>query len=162
MNFVLSKVKRWHWKNNSSSKGGVEKVTPQESYSRKYGIFLCVVCNLLLLTWSVACVACRGCHSSGTFFPMWFTHMLVFHEGAGGWGSEVFVSPDARRACSRGVVGGAVGAYPRGTGSSPVGGGGGGGEWALFPLMLSALSFVFLWHTHTHTHTHTLSFSLSL
>ena len=29
------------------------------------------------------------------------------------------------------------------------------GEWALFPLMPSALTFIFLWHTHKHAHTHT-------
>ena len=30
---------------------------------------------LLLLTWSIACVACRACHSSGTFFSLWHTHI---------------------------------------------------------------------------------------
>ena len=34
--------------------------------------------------------------------------------------SEVFVSTDARRACSRSVIGSTIGAYPRGTGSNPV------------------------------------------
>ena len=29
---------------------------------------------LLLLTWSIAGVACRACHSSGTFFSLWHTH----------------------------------------------------------------------------------------
>ena len=37
---------------------------------------------------------------------------------------EVFVSTDARRACSRGVIGSMMGAYPRGTGSSPIEGNG--------------------------------------
>ena len=41
--------------------------------------------------------------------------------------SEVFVSNDARCACSRGLITSTMGAYPRGTGSNPV------GEWALFP-----------------------------
>ena len=34
--------------------------------------------------------------------------------------SEVFVQTDARRACSRGVIGSTMGAYPRGTGSNPI------------------------------------------
>ena len=38
--------------------------------------------------------------------------------------SEVFVSTDARRACSHGVIGSTMGAYPRGTGSNPVEGNG--------------------------------------
>ena len=29
---------------------------------------------LLLFTWSIAGVACRACHSSGTFFSLWHTH----------------------------------------------------------------------------------------
>ena len=29
---------------------------------------------LLPLTWSIASVACRACHLSGTFFPLWHTH----------------------------------------------------------------------------------------
>ena len=29
---------------------------------------------LLLLTWSIACIACRACHSSGTLFSLWHTH----------------------------------------------------------------------------------------
>ena len=33
--------------------------------------------------------------------------------------SEVFVRTDARRACSRGVIGSMMGAYPRGTGLNP-------------------------------------------
>ena len=53
----------------------------------------------------------------------------------------------ARRACSRGVIGSTMGAYPRGTGSNPVEGNG-----HFFPscrqLYLSTLS-----DTHTHTHT---------
>ena len=28
---------------------------------------------LLLLTWSIAGIACRACHSSGTFFSLWHT-----------------------------------------------------------------------------------------
>ena len=34
--------------------------------------------------------------------------------------SEVFVSTDARRACSRGAIGSTMSAYPRGRGSNPV------------------------------------------
>ena len=34
--------------------------------------------------------------------------------------SEVFVSNDARCACSRGVIESTMGAHPRGTGSNPV------------------------------------------
>ena len=52
--------------------------------------------------------------------------------------SEVFVSTDARRACSRGVIGSTMGAYPRGAGSNDVEGNG------HFSLMPSALSFVSL------------------
>ena len=52
--------------------------------------------------------------------------------------SEVFVSTDTRRACSRGVIGSTMGAYRRGTGSNLVEGNG------QFSLMPSALSFVFL------------------
>ena len=63
----------------------------------------------LLLTWSIACVACRACHSSGTFFSLWHTHTHTHththahththtHDGAGGWVSEEFVSTDARLA----------------------------------------------------------------
>ena len=48
----------------------------------------------------------------------------VFHDGAGGWVSEVFVSTDARRACPRRVIGSTMGAYPRGIGSNPVDGNG--------------------------------------
>ena len=61
--------------------------------------------------------------------------------------SEVFVSTDARRACSRGVIGSTMGAYPKGEGSNPVEGNG-----HFFPscrqLYLSSFS-----DTHTHTHT---------
>ena len=87
--------------------------------------------------------------------------MIVFHEGAGGWVSEVFVSTDARRACPRGVIGSTVGAYPRGTGSNPVEGNG-----HFFPscrqLYLSSFSDTRTHarthtRTHTHTHTHTLT-----
>ena len=52
--------------------------------------------------------------------------------------SEVFVSTDARHACSRGVIGSTMGVYPRGTGSNPVEGNG------HFSLTLSAPSFLFL------------------
>ena len=38
--------------------------------------------------------------------------------------SEVFVSTDLRRACSRGVIGRAMSTYPMGTGSNPVQGNG--------------------------------------
>ena len=34
--------------------------------------------------------------------------------------SEVFVSTDARRACSPGVIGSTMSTYPRGTGSNPA------------------------------------------
>ena len=114
-------------------------------------------------------------HSTKVIFLYWhvfaFTHMhthththtqcvsqcmLVFHDGAAGWVSEVFVRTDARRACSRGVIGSTMGAYPKGTGSNPVEGNG-----CFFSLMLTALSFVFLWHTRTRTraraHVHTTS-----
>ena len=37
MNFVLSKLNRWHWKNNSPQKVVLKKITPQGSWSRKYG-----------------------------------------------------------------------------------------------------------------------------
>ena len=61
--------------------------------------------------------------------------------------SEVFVQTDARRACSHGVIGSTMGAYPRGTGSNPIEGNG-----HFFPsyrqLYLSSL-------TRTNTHTHT-------
>ena len=53
--------------------------------------------------------------------------------------SEKFVSNDARRACSHGVIGSTMGAYPRGTGSNPVEGNG-----HFFPLIPSVLSFAFL------------------
>ena len=33
---------------------------------------------LLLLTWSIAGVACRACHSSGTFFSLWHTHTTQY------------------------------------------------------------------------------------
>ena len=72
-----------------------------------------------------------------------FLCMIVFHDGAGWWVSEVFVSTDARRACHRGVFGSLMGAYPRGTGSNQ-----GMGTFFLIP---SALSFAFLRHTYTHT-----------
>ena len=36
----------------------------------------------------------------------------------------MFVSTDARRACSRGVIGNTMRAYPGGTGSNPVEGNG--------------------------------------
>ena len=122
---------------------------------------------LLLLTWSIASVACRACHSSGTFFSFWHTHTHThtrahtrththththrlelecfmhdcFRDRADGWVSEVFHSTDARRACRRSAVGSTMGAYPRDTGSNPVEGNG-----HFFPLIPSALSFVFLWH----------------
>ena len=34
MNFVLSKLNRWHWKNNSPQKVVLKKITPQGSWSR--------------------------------------------------------------------------------------------------------------------------------
>ena len=46
--------------------------------------------------------------------------MLVFHDGAGGCVSGVFVLNDARRTCSRGVIGSTMGVYPRGTGLNPA------------------------------------------
>ena len=67
-------------------------------------------------------------------------HAWLFHDGAGEWVSEVFVSTDARHACPRSVIGSTMGAYPRGTGRIPSRGMG------TFPLIPSALSFVFLWH----------------
>ena len=105
-------------------------------------------------------------------------HAWLFHDGAGGWVSEVFVSTDARRACPRSVIGSTVGAsqYPRGTGSNPVEGHGhfspsycqlylssfsdthpveGNGHFFPSYRQLYLASF-FDTHTHTHTHTHTL------
>ena len=74
----------------------------------------------------------------------------LFHDGAGGWVSEVLVSADARRACPRSVIGSTVGAYPRGTGLNPVEGNG-----HFFPSYrqryLSSFSDT---HIHTHAHTH--------
>ena len=71
--------------------------------------------------------------------------------------SEVFVSTDARQACSRGVIGSTMGAYPKGTGLNPVEGNG-----HFFPscrqLYLSSFSDT---HTHTHTHTHLIPSALS-
>ena len=64
--------------------------------------------------------------------------------------SEVFVSSDARYACSCGVIRSTMEACPRGTGSDSVEGNG-----HFFLLMPSALSFVFLLHTHIHAHTRT-------
>ena len=46
--------------------------------------------------------------------------MLVFHNGAGGWVSEVLFLTDARRVCSRCVIRSPMGVYPRCTGSNPV------------------------------------------
>ena len=67
---------------------------------------------------------------------------------------EVHVSTDARRACSCGVIGSMMGAYPRGTGSNPVKGNG-----HFFSFHASSSIFrLSLTHTHTHTcadaHTH--------
>ena len=77
-------------------------------------------------------------------------HAWLFHDGAGGWVSEVFVSTDARRACPRSVIVSTVGAYPRGTGSNPVEGNG-----PFFsPHTVSSIFRLSLTHTHTHTHTH--------
>ena len=64
--------------------------------------------------------------------------------------SEVFVSNDARCACSRGEIASTMGAYPRGTGSNPVEGMG-----TVFPHAVSSIFRISLTHTHTHTHTHT-------
>ena len=63
----------------------------------------------------------------------------------------MFVSTDARRACSRGVIGSTMGTYPRGTGSNPVEGNGHFFH-ACSQLYLSSFS-------DTHTHTHTLYLS---
>ena len=51
----------------------------------------------------------------------------------------MFVSTDAMQPYPRGVIGSAVDAYPRGTGSNPVEGNG-----HFFSLIPSALSFGFL------------------
>ena len=69
--------------------------------------------------------------------------MIVFHDGAGGIVSEMFVSTDGRRSCPRGVFGSTMGAYPRGTGSNPVEGNG-----HFFPHAARSV-FLFLWHIHT-------------
>ena len=81
-------------------------------------------------SWSVSCI-------------------IVFHDRAAGWVSEVFVSTGTRCACPRGVIGSTVGAYPRGTGSNPVEGNG-----HFFPScrQLYILSFS---DTHTRTRTYT-------
>ena len=63
---------------------------------------------------------------------------------------EVFVSTGTRRACSRGVIGSTMGAYPRGTCSKYVQGNG-----HIFPHTVSSIFRLALTHTHTHTHTHT-------
>ena len=68
---------------------------------------------------------------------------------------------DARRACSRGVIGSTMGAYPRGTGSNLVEGNG-----HFFPACrqpyLSSFSDA---HTHMHartlTHTHARTLALT-
>ena len=52
---------------------------------------------------------------------------------------EVFIRTNTRRACSRGVIGSTMGAYPRGKGSNPVEVNG-----HFFPFMPSVLSFVYL------------------
>ena len=44
----------------------------------------------------------------------------LFHDGAGGWVSEVFISTAARHACPHGVIGSTMGAYITGTGSNPL------------------------------------------
>ena len=58
---------------------------------------------------------------------------------------EVFVSTDAKRACSRGVIGSMIGAYPRGTGSNPVEGNG-----HFFPHAVSSIFRLSLTHARTH------------
>ena len=67
---------------------------------------------------------------------------------------EMFVSTDARRACSHGVIGSTMGAHPRGTGSNSVEGSG----HKFFPSCCTCqlyLSSFFDTHIHTHTaHTH--------
>ena len=64
--------------------------------------------------------------------------------------SKVFVSTDARRACSRGVIGSTMGAYPGGTGSNPTVGNG-----HFFPLCrqfyLSSFTDTHTPHTQTHS-----------
>ena len=69
-------------------------------------------------------------------------HAWLFRDRADGWVSEVFHSTDARRACRRGAIGskhyGRVSQRYRFESRR--------GQWALFPLIPSALSFVFLWH----------------
>ena len=42
---------------------------------------------LLLLTWSIARVACRACHSSGILFSLWHTHTHTHTHTA--WCSEM-------------------------------------------------------------------------
>ena len=69
--------------------------------------------------------------------------MLVFHDAAGGRVSEVFVSNDARCACSRGVIASTMGAHPRGTVSNPVEGMG-----TFFPHAISSIFRLSLIHTH--------------
>ena len=76
--------------------------------------------------------------------------MIVFHDRAGGWVSEVFVSTDARHACSRGVIGSTMDAYPRGTDLNPVEGNG-----HFFSHAVSSIFRLSLTHTHTHTHART-------
>ena len=52
-----------------SCKDGSDRLMKRASYSCCNFFALC----LLLLTWSIAGIVCRACHSSGTFF-MWHTH----------------------------------------------------------------------------------------
>ena len=123
------------------------------------------LCLLLLLTWSIADVACRACHSSSTFFhcdthththtqlylsSFSDTHHTHTHTHTHTWVSKVFVSTDARRPYSRGVIRSTVGTYPRGTGSNPVEGNG-----HFFPsyrqLYLSSFSDT---HERAHVRSH--------
>ena len=39
-------------------------------------VFLLALC-LLLLSWSIASIACRACHWSGTFFSLWHTRKIL-------------------------------------------------------------------------------------
>ena len=72
--------------------------------------------------------------------------------------ATVFVSTDARHACLRVVIGSAMGAYPRGTGSNP---GEGNEHFFLIPWLYFRLSLTQT-DTHTHPREHTLSLSLAL
>ena len=52
-------------------KDGSDRLMKRASYSL---VVIFFALSLLLLTWSIAGIACHACHSSGTFFSLWHTH----------------------------------------------------------------------------------------